>query len=123
MNTNMHEYNPLLFFDRALEIQRRQLLSVMADAVSECRTADDLATELSEDGEIGLFRLAEIWCYISPDEGDQTLEGTGAGLLADVLAQIYASLILCPLHHQTGMALYMELIYMMETLMLGEWFE
>ena len=51
------------------------------------------------------------------------MERTDAELLADVLAQIYARLILSSLYHQTGMALYMELIYMMETLMLGEWFE
>ena len=29
--------NLLVFFDRALESQRSQLLTVMADAVSECR--------------------------------------------------------------------------------------
>ena len=39
--------NPMMFFDRALETQRGQLLTVMADAVSECRTAADQAAKLS----------------------------------------------------------------------------
>ena len=51
------------------------------------------------------------------------MEGRGAELLADVLAQVYACLILRPLHTPAGMGLYMELFYMMEALMLGEWFD
>ena len=31
----------MMFFDRAMEAQRSQLLTAMADAVSECRTAAD----------------------------------------------------------------------------------
>ena len=33
----------MMFFDRTMEAQRSQLLTVMADAVSECRTAADLS--------------------------------------------------------------------------------
>ena len=39
MNLNILNKNPLMFFDRAVNAQRSQLLTVMADAVSECRTA------------------------------------------------------------------------------------
>ena len=39
MNPNILNKNPLMFFDRAVNAQRSQLLTVMADAVSECRTA------------------------------------------------------------------------------------
>lgn len=123
MTTQKIKYNPRLFFRRAMDIQRRQLLSVMADAVSECRTAQGMEAELNGDGETGLLRLAEIWCYLSPDAGCKALEGRGAELLADVLAQVYACLILRPLHTPAGMALYVELLYMMEALMLGEWFD
>ena len=37
--------------DRAVNAQRSQLLTVMADAVSECRTAADQAAELNETGQ------------------------------------------------------------------------
>ena len=37
MNPNILNQNPLMFFDRAVNAQRSQLLTVMADAVSECR--------------------------------------------------------------------------------------
>ena len=45
MNPNILNKNPLMFFDRAVNAQRSQLLTVMADAVSECRTAADQAAE------------------------------------------------------------------------------
>ena len=48
MNPNILNQNPLMFFDRAVNAQRSQLLTVMADAVSECRTAADQAAELNE---------------------------------------------------------------------------
>ena len=45
MNPNILNKNPLMFFDRAVNAQRSQLLTVMAEAVSECRTAADQAAE------------------------------------------------------------------------------
>ena len=57
MNPNILNKNPLMFFDRAVNAQRSQLLTVMADAVSECRTAADQAAELNETGQVGLLRL------------------------------------------------------------------
>ena len=64
MNPNILNKNPLMFFDRAVNAQRSQLLTVMADAVSECRTAADQAAELNETGQVGLLRLAEVWSAI-----------------------------------------------------------
>ena len=52
-----------------LNAQRSQLLTVMADAVSECRTAADQAAELNETGQVGLLRLAEVWSAIRAKEG------------------------------------------------------
>ena len=52
----------MMFLDRALDTQRTALLTAMADAVAECRTAADQAAELTETGEIGLLRLVEILC-------------------------------------------------------------
>ena len=65
MNPNILNKNPLMFFDRAVNAQRSQLLTVMADAVSECRTAADQAAELNETGQVGLLRLAEIMFFMS----------------------------------------------------------
>ena len=45
------ELNTMMFFDDALEGERTQLLTELADAVSETRTAADQAAELNEDGE------------------------------------------------------------------------
>ena len=61
MNPNT-ELNTMMFFDDALESERTYLLTELADAVSETRTAADQAAQLSEDGEAGLLRLTEIWC-------------------------------------------------------------
>lgn len=117
--------NPMMFFDRALETQRGQLLTVMADAVSECRTAADQAAKLSETGQAGLIRLAELWSAVraGAGKGGMVLEGTGAQLLADVTAQFYALLTGCWFCDPVGMAIYGELHSMMASLMLGEWYE
>ena len=58
------ELDTMMFFDDALEGERDQLLTELADAVSETRTAADQAAELNEDGEAGLLRLTEIWCAV-----------------------------------------------------------
>ena len=87
MNPNILNKNPLMFFDRAVNAQRSQLLTVMADAVSECRTAADQAAELNETGQVGLLRLAEVWSAIRAKEGmgGLVLEGTEAKILSDVV--------------------------------------
>ena len=89
MNPNILNKNSLMFFDRAVNAQRSQLLTVMADAVSECRTAADQAAELNETGQVGLLRLAEVWSTIRAKEGmgGLVLEGTEAKILSDVVAQ------------------------------------
>ena len=75
MRPDILNKNPLIFFDKALETQRSQLLTVMADAVSECRTAADQAATLNETGQIGLLvwqnsgvpsgprRARAVWCW------------------------------------------------------------
>lgn len=125
MNPNILKANPLIFFDKALDAQRGQLLTVMADAVSECRTAADQATELNKTGQIGLLRLVELWSAIKAKDGNGglVLEGTEAQILADAVAQFYAYLTKCIFNDPVGMAIYVELHYMMSSLMLGEWFE
>ncbi len=117
--------NLLVFFDRALESQRSQLLTVMADAVSECRTAADQAAELNETGQVGLLRLAELWSAINAKDGKGglLLKGTQAQMLSYVVAQLYAYLTNCMFNDPVGMAIYAELHSMMASLMLGEWFE
>ena len=114
MNPNILNKNPLMFFDRAVNAQRSQLLTVMADAVSECRTAADQAAELNETGQVGLLRLAEVWSTIRAKEGmgGLVLEGTEAKILSDVVAQFYAYLSGCMFNDPVGMAIYAELHYM-----------
>lgn len=125
MNPNVIKKNPLIFFDKALETQRSQLLTVMADAVSECRTAANQAAELNETGQVGLLRLVELWSAINAKDGTGSLllEGTEAQILSYAVAQLYAYLTNCMFNDPVGMAIYAELHYMMASLMLGDWFE
>ena len=111
----------MMFFDRTMEAQRSQLLTVMADAVSECRTAADQAAELSETGQIGLLRLVELLCAVRTQRGQGG--GTEVQILADVTAQFYAYLTECRFADPVGLAVYAELGSMMASLMLGEWFD
>ena len=113
MNPNILNKNPLMFFDRAVNAQRSQLLTVMADAVSECRTAADQAAELNETGQMGLLRLAEVWSTIRAKEGmgGLVLEGTEAKILSDVVAQFYAYLSGCMFNDPVGMAIYGYEVY------------
>ena len=113
----------MMFLDRALETQRTALLTAMADAVAECRTAADQAAELTETGEIGLLRLTEIWCAMNGVPAIVIFEGSQSELLANVVAQIYAHLLQHPFHDPVGLAVCVELRYMTDALMLGEWFE
>ena len=50
-------------------------------------------------------------------------EGSQSELLANVVAQIYAYLLQHPFHDPVGLAVCVELRYMTDALMLGEWFE
>lgn len=122
MKTNT-ELDTMMFFDAALESQRAQLLTVMADAVSESRAAADQAAKLSEDGKAGLVRLTEIWCAMNHICGSVMFKGSPAELLASVVAQVYAHLLQNPFDDPVGLALYVELQCMMASLMLGEWYE
>ena len=122
MKTNT-ELDTMMFFDAALESQRAQLLTVMADAVSESRAAADQAAKLSEDGKTGLVRLTEIWCAMNHICGSVMFKGSPAELLASVVAQVYAHLLQNPFDDPVGLALYVELQCMMASLMLGEWYE
>ena len=98
----------MMFLDRALETQRTALLTAMADAVSECRTAADQAAELTETGETGLLRLVEILCAAKVQRGqagETVLEGTEVQILADVVAQLYACLTECRFVGPLGLVL------------------
>ena len=117
------ELNTMMFFDDALEGERTQLLTELADAVSETRTAADQAAELNEDGEAGLLRMTEIWCAMNGVPVIVIFEGGQSELLASVVAQIYAYLIQHPTRGPQGLALYVELRYMIASLMMGEWFD
>jgi hypothetical protein len=117
------EPDTMMFFDNALEGERTQLLTELADAVSETRTAADQAAKLNEDGEAGLLRLTEIWCAMNGLPSVIIFEGSQTELLANVVAQIYAYLLQYPSHDPVGLALYVELYYMTASLMLGEWYE
>ena len=103
------ELNTMMFFDDALESERTYLLTELADAVSETRTAADQAAELNEDGEAGLLRLTEIWCAMNGVPAIVIFEGSQSELLANVVAQIYAHLLQHPFHDPVGPVSYTHL--------------
>ena len=86
MKQNIADMDTMMLFDEVVEAHENMLLSKLADAVAECRTADKMAAVLSEDGEVGLLRLLEIWAGMQDGKGMAVLEGSPAHLLADVLA-------------------------------------
>ncbi|MDO4294494.1 MAG: DUF3851 family protein [Eubacteriales bacterium] len=123
MNLNICELDTMMFFDAVVEREETQLLMELADAVSESRAAADQATELNGDGRAGLLRLIEIWRAMDGVSPVLAFEGSQSELLANVVAQIYAYLLLHPFRDPVGLALYVELRYMTASLMLGEWYE
>ena len=98
---------------------------LLAAALAGCGNmpAADQAAKLSENGEAGLLRLAEIWCAMHGVPAVVLFEGSQAELLASVVAQIYAYLLQTPFDDPAGLSLYVELQHMMAALMLGEWYE
>lgn len=122
MNPNT-ELDTMMFFDDALESERTYLLTELADAVSETRAAANQAAQLNVDGEAGLLRLTEIWCAMNSVPAVIIFEGSQSELLANVVAQIYTHLLQHPFHDPVELAVYVELRYMTNSLMLGEWFE
>ena len=97
----------------------------MADAVSECRIGADDGSALSDEGQMGLLRLAEICCTVKArlGKGGLIVEGTAPEILADIMAQLYSCITQSDFDDPAGMAVYVELRYMMEEIMDGEWFE
>ena len=112
------ELDTMMFFDDALESERTYLLTELADAVSETRTAADQAAELNEDGEAGLLRLTENWCAMNGVPAVIIFEGGQSELLANVVAQIYAHLLQHPSHDPVGLDVYVELRYITASLKL-----
>lgn len=125
MNFEAMNNTKMYFFDKAMENERSQLQSIMADAVSECRIGADDGSELSNEGQMGLLRLAEICCTVKArlGKGGLIVEGTAPEILADIMAQLYSCITQSDFDDPAGMAVYVELRYMMEEIMDGEWFE
>ena len=61
MNPNILNKNPLMFFDRAVNAQRSQLLTVMADAVSEHVTGFGHGVGMSQYGANRLAQEGKSW--------------------------------------------------------------
>ena len=125
MNFEAMNNTKMYFFDKAMENERSLLLSIMANAVSECRIGADDGSELSDEGQMGLLRLAEICCTVKArlGKGGLIVEGTAPEILADIMAQLYSCITQSDFDDPAGMAVYVELRYMMEEIMDGEWFE
>lgn len=125
MNTYTLDENRMRFFDEGAAELRESLLTTMADAVKESREAADHFDELNENGRLGLTRMAEIWTALRSKEGAKAtfLAEPLILTLADLIAQLYAHLNRCNITDPLGLAVCVELHYMMASLMRGEWFE
>ncbi len=117
--------NSTIFFEYALERQRRKLLAAMADAAPATEATVKDSIPLSDLGQIGLSRLITLWVEIQRQNGSGilNLEGTPQELLFKLFSQLwgYHTRYIC--YSPVGLAAYAELQYMMESLASGEWFE
>ena len=117
--------NSTIFFEYALESQRRKLLATLADAVPATEAAVEDSLPLSNLGQIGLSRLITLWVEIQRQNGTAVLnlEGTPQELLFRLVSQLREYHTRYIFYSPVGLAVYAELQYMMESLASGEWFE
>lgn len=117
--------NSTIFFEYALERQRRKLLAAMADAAPAAEAAVEDSIPLSNLGQIGLSRLITLWVEIQRQNGYGilNLEGTPQELLFRLVSQLRENHTRYIFYSPVGLAVYAELQYMMESLASGEWFE
>ena len=117
--------NSTIFFEYALERQRRKLLAAMTDATPAAEAAVEDSIPLSDLGQIGLSRLITLWVEIQRQNGSGilNLEGTPQELLFRLVSQLREYHTRYIFHSQVGLAVHAELQYMMESLASGEWFE
>lgn len=117
--------NSTIFFEYALERQRRKLLATLADAVPATEAAVEDSLPLSNLGQIGLSRLITLWVDIQQQNGTAVLnlEGTPQELLFRLVSQLWEYHTRNIFYSPVGLAVYAELQFMMESLASGEWFE
>ena len=117
--------NSTIYFEYALERQRRKLLAAMADAAPAAEAAVKDSIPLSDLGQIGLSRLITLWVEIQRQNGSGilNLEGTPQELLFKLFSQLWGYHTRYIFYSPVGLAVYAELQYMMESLASGEWFE
>ena len=117
--------NSTIFFEYALERQRRKLLAAMADAAHGAEAAVEDSIPLSDLGQIGLSRLITLWVEIQRQNGSGilNLEGTHQELLFRLVSQLREYHTRYIFYSPVDLAVYAELQYMMESLASGEWLE
>lgn len=117
--------NSTIYFEYALERQRRKLLAAMADAAPAAEATVKDSIPLSDLGQIGLSRLITLWVEIQRQNGSGilNLEGTPQELLFKLFSQLWGYHTRYIFYSPVGLAVYAELQYMMESLASGEWFE
>lgn len=120
MKTEVWTDNCLVFFREALEIQRGQALSALADAISEYQTALDMQAKLAPKGKLAFRRPGELWTAICESAREEPFLPQSPGGL---LALLYGHLTEHPLSGATGLAAYTELLVLTSSLMRGEWFD
>ena len=118
---NAPEKDRLTFFTRAMKAQRATLLASIPEAMRICRTAGNRGVALNADGQAGLYRLVETWGGLHA--GLLYLEGTPFQIMEGALNQIYTLLKQRKFDDPLGMAVYVEMNYMMRALIQGDWFE
>ena len=112
-----------VFIRRALELNQDDVVQELSEALIVCRGAARDIAELSEDGRAGMMRLMEIWCLLEQPMEDFSVSGSEPSVLAKLLGQVLAAMILHPVSGSKGLAICSELSYMAEEILAGDWFE
>ena len=120
---NEHEIMKGRAFSKALQEGRCNLLEQLAYAISCCTEAGSQGVTLSDEGKAGMERIMEAFCAM---EHGELLRRTGIGdmmILTGILTALCAAVLLYPATTHKMLGIYVEISYLLDQLLEGEWFE
>lgn len=107
----------------AVSEERCQLLELLTIAISYCTDAKHQAAALSDEGQAGTERLLELFFSMQHPELMNAEHAYEAEILLEALTALCAAVLLHPGYSHQALGIYLEVQYLLDDLMDGEWFE